>query len=159
MQPIPFSYSRGLDRARDLWSDAHTLYRRARYGWAPRDVWSLDHCLNRVLAGALEHLANTAHGAPVGYPYAALHVRDGESMRPFRNDDDPNDVVTDHERWQADLRRWAVVFREAADDRDIFEEASRFQTAASQLAEMQRRSDALRQALTEMTRWWEALWD
>ena len=51
------------------------------------------------------------------------------------------------------------MFREAADDRDIFEEASRFQTAASQLAEMQRRSDALRQALTEMTRWWEALWD
>jgi len=29
----------------------------------------------------------------------------------------------------------------------------------SQLAEMQRRSDALRQALVEMTPWWEALWD
>jgi hypothetical protein len=53
---IPFSYSRRLDRARDLWDDIRTLYRRARHGWAPRDVWSLDHYLNRVLAGSLEHL-------------------------------------------------------------------------------------------------------
>ena len=159
MHTIPFSYSRRLDRARDLWDDIRTLYRRARHGWAPRDVWSLDHYLNRVLAGSLEHLAETTHGAPVGYPYLVPHIRDGESMRPYRHTDDPNDVVTDHERWVIDLRRWAVSFRQAADDSDIFEDGARFVSTESQLAEMQRRSDALRQALVEMTPWWEALWD
>jgi hypothetical protein len=159
VHPIPFSYSRRLDRLRALWDDARTLYLRARYGWAPRDVWSLDHYLNRVLAGALERLANTTHGTPVGYPYQVPHIRDGESMRPYRDHDDPNDVITDHAVWQADLRRWAIVFREAADDSDIFQDGSPFATSESQLVEMQRRSDAVRQALAEITPWWEALWD
>jgi hypothetical protein len=110
----------------DLWDDIRTLYRRARHGWAPRDVWSLDHYLNRELAGSLEHLAETTHGAPVGYPYLAPHIHDGDSMRPYRHSDDPNDVVTDHERWVIDLRRWAVCFRQAADDSDIFEDRAPF---------------------------------
>jgi hypothetical protein len=122
-------------------------------------VWSLDHYLNRVLAGALEHLADTTHGTPHGYPYPVPHVRDGESRRPYRDGDDPNDVVTDHERWQAGLRRWALAFREAADDSDTFHDGSPFATIEKQLAEMQRRSDALRKVLAEMTPWWEALWD
>jgi hypothetical protein len=80
-------------------------------------------------------------------------------MRPYRNHDDPNDVFTDHERWQSDLRRWATAFRQAADDSDIFQDGSPFDTVESQLAEMQRRSNAVRQVLAEMTPWWEALWD
>src|SRR5690242_439924 len=66
--------------------DLYTYWHRARYGWAPRDVWSLDHHLNRVLAGALEHLANTNHGAPVGYGSV-----DGEGE-------------TDFTKWDTDLR-------------------------------------------------------
>jgi hypothetical protein len=124
-----------------------------------RDVWSLDNYLNHVLAGSLEHLAETTHGAPVGYPHLVPHVRDGESMRFYGDSDDSNDVVTDCERWVIDLRRWAVSFRQAADDRDIFEDGSSFVSVESQVAETQRRSDALRQALAEMTPWWEALWD
>lgn len=37
---------------------------RARRGWAPRDVWALDHHLCQVLAGMLDHLATTGHGWP-----------------------------------------------------------------------------------------------
>lgn len=159
MSPIPFSYSRGITRIRTFWFDLHTLYHRARYGWAPRDVWSLDHYLNRVLAGTLERLAATAHGSPSGYPYPDLHVRCGTTVRPYREDDAPDDVVTDHEQWQADLKRWARAFREAEEDDDIFEDGSPFRTGEERQAEVDRRRDALRQALAELTPWWEALWD
>ncbi|MGE0450303.1 MAG: hypothetical protein AB7Q29_12070 [Vicinamibacterales bacterium] len=67
--------------------------------------------------------------------------------------------MTDHERWQADLRRWATAFRKAADNSDIFEDRSPLRTVDAQAAGMQRRSDALRQTVAEMTPWWEALWD
>ena len=159
MHTIPFSYSRRLDRARTFWDDLRTIYHRARYGWAPRDAWSLDHYLNHVLAGALEHLADTSHGTPLGYPHRVPHVRDGQSLRPRRESDDFNDVVTDDERWRTDLRRWAVAFRQAADDSDIFQAGSSFVSTESQGAEMDRRSQALQQALVEMIPWWEYLWD
>jgi hypothetical protein len=159
MRPIPFSYSRGLTRIRTLWFDARTLYLRARYGWAPRDVWSLDQYLNRVLAGSLERLAETTPGTPCGYPYGSLHVRDGSGLRPYRNEDHPNDVVTDHEQWQTDLKRWATAFRQILNDDDVFTDDSPFQTSAERQAELDRRRDALHQALAEMTPWWDALWD
>lgn len=39
---------------------------RVRCGWAPRDTWSLDGHLGRVLGGMLDHLAEHTHGWPQG---------------------------------------------------------------------------------------------
>jgi hypothetical protein len=46
----------------------YTWYHRARYGWAPRDCWSLDDYLGKVLVGSLRHLANVTHGYPIDFP-------------------------------------------------------------------------------------------
>lgn len=155
MQPIPFSFVHGFRRVRFFWDDVRDLYLRARYGWAPSDAGDLDRYLNRVLAGTLQHLADRGHGTPVGYPYREYHVRDRGTLRRFCNGDDPNDVVTDRERWRADLRRWAAAFAECSDGRDHVD----FDTVEAEVADEKRRSAALRKALAEMTPWWEALWD
>lgn len=159
MQPIPFSLSSGLGRIASFPRDVRTLYRRARYGWAPRDVWSLDYYLNGVLAGALVRLAESTHGAPYGYPYSMPHVADGGVMRPYRESDNPDDVVTDFARWSADLRRWAIAFQEASTDEDVYLDEARFPTHESQFAEVERRYAALHQTLAEMMPWWQGLWD
>ena len=50
---------------------SHPMYpkwawHRARYGWSPRDTWSLDDYLCRVAAESLTHLRDNAHGHPGG---------------------------------------------------------------------------------------------
>jgi hypothetical protein len=118
--------------------DIYTFYHRGRYGWAPRDTWSLDHYLNGVLAGALWHLAEHTNGTPAGYP--SMHSGTDE---------------TDHQQWERDLKRWATAFSEDPADVEIFDTPK----YEKHHAEETRRRDALNAALREMTPWWEALWD
>jgi hypothetical protein len=129
--------------------DVRTYWHRARYGWAPKDTWSLDDYLNGVLAGSLAHLAEHTHGTPCGYPMrgdeAAAIVADGTW----------EEMVTDHVRWEADLRRWAHAFSEEPNDVDIFDKPD----YVRHNAEEKRRRDAIHQALREMEPWWDALWD
>lgn len=117
--------------------DLYTFYHRGRYGWAPRDTWSLDIYLNRVLAGSLTHLAEHTHGCPQEYFDAS---------------------ATDNEchRWNAELRRWALAFREDPQDVDIYDRDNNY---AAQKAEEDRRRANLHQALKEIEPMWEALWD
>lgn len=119
--------------------DCRTYWRRARYGWAPRDVWSLDHYLNGVLGGSLRHLAETNHGVPGGYL------------------SDPNGDCTDadFERWKGDLRRWADAFRRATDELSEIHGEDHDAWSADEAA----RTAAVHVALKEMEPWWEALWD
>lgn len=126
-----------------LWYDVKTYWHRARYGWAPRDTWNLDHYLARVMAGSLRHLAETTHGAPGGYP----HVNPADA---------PNYPDTDFAKWDADLRRWADVFEAYATD-DYFEIHGRDYQAWQ--ADEMRRLKAVQDALVEMAPWWGALWD
>ncbi len=119
--------------------DIHNYWHRARYGWAPKDTWSLDNYLNGVLAGALTHLADHSHGTPAGYPSVAATL----------------ETETDHAQWESDLRRWAKVFSEDPDDVEIYDKPD----YTAQWAEETRRRDAIHQALREMEPWWDALWD
>jgi hypothetical protein len=125
-------------RSPGWWNDIRTYWLRARYGWAPRDTWGLNHHLNGVLAGSLWYLAEHKNGTPVGYGSPT--------------DDDPD---TNHEQWEADLKRWALAFSEDPDDVEIYDEPH----YAEHSAEEHRRRAAIHQALREMEPWWDALWD
>ena len=114
--------------------DIYAYWHRARYGWAPRDTWSLDSCLNHILAGTLEHLAEHSHGTP--------YVTEG------------TDVDIEFARWAADLRRWAQAFAEAAEGVHIYDAPE----YTKQRAEEERRQENLHKALREIEPWWEALW-
>jgi hypothetical protein len=117
--------------------DIYTYWHRARYGWAPRDVWNLNDHLNRVIAGSLTHLANNTHGVPGAYA---------------RPDEDTDSA---YERWVADLNRWALAFYEASEPVAIYDKPN----YVKHRAEEDRRRNNLQAALAEMAPWWEALWD
>ena len=119
--------------------DVRVYWYRARHGFAPRDTGALDAYLCHVLAGALAYLADHHHGSPPGYPNPAPNVDD----------------ATDHDRWTADLRRWARAFAEYPDDVDIYD-APNYER---QRAEENRRRAAINDALRELTPWFWALWD
>ena len=114
---------------KNVWLCAVTYWYRARHGWAPRDTWSLDIHLNKVLAGSLMHLANTTHTYPLGYKT--------------------------HEQWVADLLRWAKAFSEDPEDVDIFDKP----IYTLHWAEEHRRRKAIHQALKELEPVWDSLWD
>lgn len=116
----------------DWMDDIFAYWHRARYGWAPRDVWNLDAHLNTVLAGSLEHLALHKHGSPCGYPGRA----------------ETFDAPTDHERWKDDLLRWAHAFDEAVRGVEIYD-----------APHYERIRKNLHTTLKELEPWWEALWD
>lgn len=120
--------------------DLYTFYHRGRYGWAPRDVWNLDYYYNRVMAGSLEHLANTTHGHPPNY----------------RGDGDDMDGTIAAANWDSDLRKWANAFSEDPSDVDIYDREDGYK---AHLAEETRRREAIHQALKEMEPYWEHLWD
>lgn len=120
-------------------NDIVTFCHRGRYGWAPRDTWSLDYYMNRVLSGALVHLADTANGAPAGYG-----MPEGAELG-----------ETNFEKWDADLRRWAKAFSEDPQDVDIYDKPE----YVKHRAEEERRRTALHEALREMEPIWEGLWN
>ncbi len=118
--------------------DIFTYWHRARYGWAPRDTWGLDGYLNGVLAGSLVHLADTACGAPAGYG-----CNDGITGE------------TNFEKWDADLRRWALAFYEDPEDVDIYDTPD----YVKHRAEEDRRRYNLQRALAEIAPYWQSLWN
>lgn len=153
-QPIRFRSSGGYRRFCDLWwrdwfrwltvgwlRDIRAYWHRARYGWAPCDTWSLDYYINGVLGGALEHLAEHSCGAPCGYPDPAPTTWE---------------PPTDCDQWQADLRRWAKAFQDAARD-DYYEIHG--ENFDAWHADEDARRVALHAALKEIEPWWDALWD
>ena len=141
--------------------DAYTFWHRGRFGWAPRDTWSLDTHLNHVLAGTLEHLAYHSHGVPAGYGFpggaaeeaameASVQVQAGVQHM-------PEDLTVDARflQWQAKLLEWAKAFSEDPQDVDIYDQPD----YTTHHAEEERRRNALHKALKEMEPWWEMLWD
>lgn len=117
--------------------DLYTYWHRARYGWAPRDTWSLDGHLNDVLAGTLEYLADHTHGCPSVY-YAG----------------DQHDAPC--HKWNAKLRQWAHAFSEDPNDVNINDRENQY---AQQKAEENRRRVNIHTALKELEPNWEHLWD
>ena len=157
--PIPFCSFGGYRRFcrswwKDLWrwvshgwfSDLYAYWHRARYGWASRDTWSLDHYLAGVLAGSLWHLGEHSHGAPGGYPQREATF-DVESKWLGE---------TNFALWEADLKRWSQAFADFNRD-DYYELHGTNYTAWH--ADEERRGAAMHAALVEMEPWFEALWD
>lgn len=149
--PIKFFYVNSYRRFTSYWlkqylwyfwkgwrHDVYGIYHRARYGWAPRDLWNLDFYLNKVLAETLERLAEIKCGTPCGYPQT--------------NPVDP-EVEPDHDLWRADLKRWAKAFR---DVNTLDEEKMDIPTY---IEESRKRWAVLEQTLIEMAPWWGGLWD
>lgn len=126
--------------------DIYTFYHRGRYGWAPRDVWSLDHYLNRVLGHSLQHLGKTTSGAPTGYPLGAKAPTDKFGV-----------PATDHAQWEADLQRWGQAFL----DLHAWVEGADLQTEdiKARIKEEHRLYQQVRKTLREMAPWWAGLWD
>lgn len=129
--------------------DLYTFWHRGRYGWAPRDTWSLDYYMNKVLAGALERLAQDSHGVPAGFPDRE-HTPDIHAVGSTDGDVDARFAL-----WQAKLLEWAKAFSEDPQDVDIYDTP----VYTQHRAEETRRRDALHKALREIEPWWEALWD
>jgi hypothetical protein len=120
-------------------SDVYTYWHRARYGWAPRDVWNLDLYLGRTLAATLEQLADASFGCPAGYFDA-------------ENTDD------ECHRWKAAVRGWSHAFAE--DPRAV--ELPEHDSAAGfkrYRAEVKRREKNRRTALKELATVWSNLWN
>lgn len=126
--------------------DVRAYWHRARYGWAPRDTWSLDHYVAGVLGGALYHLADKSNGAPAGYP------------RTTPATDETGDVVTDFYQWRDDLYRWADAFAAYARD-DYHELHGHKPTFDDWHSDEQRRRENLHRALKEIEPWFPALWN
>lgn len=127
-----------------LVQDIKAFIHRGRYGWASSDTWSLDHYLNQVLAGSLEHLAYHSHGVPAGFP---------EGAEPM--DEQHSDVDRRFALWQAKLLEWAKAFHEDLDSVNIYDRPD----YTKHRAEEERRTTALHKALKEIEPWWSALWD
>lgn len=130
----------------DQWvRDIHQIYHRARYGWAPRDVWNFDQYLDAVIGQGLIHLADKSCGTP--YPY------------PFTNPDDvpTNYEMTDdiHDLYRSDINRMGQAFLENTED-DYFERFPYDYSAWH--TEETRRRDARNAALKELMPWWDSLW-
>jgi len=156
--PIKFSSFGGYRRFcrrwwKDLWRtitvgwiyDVQAYWHRARYGWAPKDTWSLDHYLDSVIGASLMHLAEKSHSVPCGYP--KQNVAWSETF----------DVDAAHARWRSDLRRWGQAFLDAAaidDLYDVYGSDYYMRDIATQ-ERIKRRGDAL----IEMIPWWDSLWD
>lgn len=117
--------------------DLYTYWHRARYGWAPRDTWSLDGHLNHVLAGTLDHLAEHSHSCAQTYFDAS--AKDNECHK-----------------WEAALRRWAQAFSEDPNDVMIYDRDDNY---VQHRAEEERRRKNLHTALKEIEPVWESLWD
>ena len=144
-RPFTWGWCRGvLSYPVSVYRDLYTVYHRARYGWAPRDVWNLDIYLDRVLSDTLTHLADTTHGTPSGYPH--------KKHPPLDEYENP---ITDHEQWVADLKRWSAVFDEC------YRRHETEWDVASSTGWLHRESHSERRArvLTEMGFWWDGLWD
>lgn len=43
------------------------MFQRAHHGWAPKDTWSFDNHLSRIIGGGLRHLAANTHGCPMSF--------------------------------------------------------------------------------------------
>lgn len=82
---------------------------RARRGWAPRDVWSLDQHLCHVTGGMLRHLAKTTHAWPESAEFTtfadwqeAVMLR-ANALGDYRSDDDTTHVPAQEAlHWVAD---------------------------------------------------------
>jgi hypothetical protein len=127
--------------------DIATFWHRARYGWAPRDVWGLDHYLACVMGGTLRHLSDTTQGAPIGYPTKP----DYRGLVAYDPDAEPN-----FDLWKADLRRWSDVCTDFVTDNyyELYGNDVQWWNADEAA-----RSLALHRALREMEPHFESLWD
>ena len=135
---------------RGWWYDLHAYWHRARYGWAPRDVWSLDNYLNDVLGATLEHLANTTNGTPAGYPFINPKMKKNGEPK------------TNHKMWEHDLKRWGRAF----DDLNWWDENDHHfprdndpNWYAKYRAVDEFFSNRAQKALKQMAPWWRGLWD
>ena len=86
-----------------------TAIARARRGWAPRDTWSLDGYLCRILGAMLDHLAEHTHGWPQGPDFVeftdwqdALRSRADALLAYEADDEDTIAPAQDALRWVAD---------------------------------------------------------
>ena len=125
-------------------SDIYTCWHRGRYGWAPRDTWSLDDYLDRVIGQSLLRLAQDSHGSPHGYPHKFL-ADDGTTM-----------AQGDYARWVTDLTRWGNAFLAQAEGIGVKDHNWNWHDA---YAEETRLRNARNAALAEMIPWWDALWN
>jgi len=126
--------------------DLYTFYHRGRYGWAPRDTWSLDYYLSGVFAGSLTHLNETRWGSP-GFVYQDVMRELGlgnpetwdTSMLPHDEQKQVEDAA--EERWSSMLDGWARAFAEHPEDTDYDD-----------------RRENIRRTLVEMSDKWDTLW-
>lgn len=146
---------RGLHRwiayffgTRGFWRDLYECYHRARYGWAPSDVWSLDSYLADVMASTIHHLAKTSHGAPCGYPDP-----NGGQFSP-----DGDAPVTHFDQWYDDLRRDA----RALEDYNWWHREGMigdFPSNEAFFAVERWIQHRQRKAMAHMAEWYGGLWD
>ena len=120
---------------RSLWFSVKHFIQRGRRGWSDRDLWSLDNHLEKILAGSLVRLADTAHGHPC--------IEESDDLMRFDCRGGTDRCMCGH-RWFVELYRNAELFNRLARDEfwDFDEENAVCAEATAWLAKR-----------------WEALWD
>ena len=101
-------------------------FQRMKKGWSERDVWSLDHYLNGILAGALLDLAKNRHGSPCRQELSA----DGQPKCARSS----IEKCSCHEVWEKELienaERFRLLYKENFDGDRWWEEEEKVDRAA-----------------------------
>jgi hypothetical protein len=124
---MAFYYSRLSLRRIRSWYRAHPMrpkwaWHRARHGWSPRDTWSLDDYLCRVIAGSIKHLRDNGISYPAGTSMDRWVNQLTRIIEP---------IETWGNRWQ-----WECTVDQAEDERRYHEAQKAFRRLGEVLASL-----------------------
>lgn len=121
-----------IRRMRRLVREIKWFVHRGRHGWAPRDTWSLDDYLARVISESVKHLRDTSHGHP----------------------GDICDCVDDHHRDCNGMQRWNEILDEIIEGFEASRDPWGLFGESYDAAKAKRD-----RSLELLKRYWTALWD
>lgn len=152
-----YSWNGIVSHPRDLWDalrrDISEFYLHGMYGWAPRDLWSLDNYLAKIISETLYAMSENTNGVPSEIVDMAKEEYITKSMEDFKYrgtkvvspDDIPHEIFMERasQIWEAKLRSMAAIFK-ALDER--FEYRNTFS------------QEEIDEGLHEFAHWYHDLW-
>ncbi len=111
-----------LHWVKDFRNNIIAAYQRAKYGWAKRDCWNLDHHLLKILPEMLHYLADNCQGCPADMEYdvwktylnniAYLLENSREEVRDQKNEYHYNHTIEIDEESMKHIKRDQELFEE-----------------------------------------------
>lgn len=131
-----------------LWSNCHNAYLRARYGWAPVDVWNWDQWFTTIVPQMFRYLSKNAMAYPGRYPFATpdrwevwlLKIADL--------------IEASNEDWVDKNNEYYDAFHNNIDDKEIYEKYAARNDELNKLAH-----EHIKEALNEIGEYFYYIWD